>query len=132
MAGIEMTAREYLWHERLLINKVGRLAGKLPLTKRLRGSAQRFVDQMRDDSGRASSSQVPTAPAPSLFIRSPETLEHVPLKGMRRRPLQATDAGSFTRDGRDAGAKLFWAGEVVELLNRTSVTLIETSASKAR
>jgi hypothetical protein len=57
MAGFEMTAREDLWHEGLLINKVGCLAEKLPLTKRLRGSAPRFVDQMLDDTGRASSSQ---------------------------------------------------------------------------
>jgi hypothetical protein len=69
---------------------------------------------------------------PDNAERIDESIGQIPLKGMRRKTLQATGQDSVTRTNRDAEEKLFWAGKVVEPLTGTNAPLIETANSSTR
>jgi hypothetical protein len=131
-AGIEMSAREFLWHERQLGKRINWLAARLPLSKRLKGSAHDFAQQMLDDSSHPStlseSSPVSTQPAPLLQ----ELANHIPLKGMRKKSPLVDGSAGISRELKDAGEKVFWTGQVVRLLRLVNAPLVELAAGSTR
>jgi hypothetical protein len=115
-AGIEMSARQFLWHERCPITRVRQQAEKLPLAKRLRGSAQSTAHQMLADSEVQLNGQRAAVTEVDAVDEFSVLSNRIPFKGMRRKTSSTTGTSGATRDQKDAVDKAYWTARVVDLL----------------
>ena len=130
--GVEMSARQFLWHERWLEDKVRLASESLPISKRLRGSSADRAYQMLADSEAARRDRSLTTSQPLDDSSMQELAQVIPLRGMRKKAVASAGQGSVTRDQKDATDKVYWTAQVVDLLKRVRAPLLEMAASSTR
>ena len=130
--GVEMSARQFLWHERWLEEKVRLASESLPISKRLRGSSSDRAYQILVDSeaSRRDRSLAMVQPLDDSSLQ--ELAQVIPLRGMRRKAIASSGQGSVTRDQKDASDKVYWTSQVIDLLKRVRAPLLEMAASSTR
>ena len=130
--GMEMSARQFLWHERRLEVRVHQLSALIPMTKRLRGTAQEDSRQRMDDASWVDSDRGSTASSVGYTAELQDVVDQIPLKGMRRRAVQGPGSLVISRGQRDAEEKTYWTARVIQLLKRVRAPLQETAESSTR